>query len=241
VLFRRRSSVRPAVLILAAITALVAVAVGLVVLFGGSRAAPSERGPLHWTAATLGQVALPVRFVRSPASLLGQCRRTARAVGYAVPCPRMIPDGLQPTPVGGGPCLHYRFHIVGLPCTVFSVWHGWVVGSSQIGTGGPAFQHLVIQVSPTPTNFAHAVNGPIALWHRAGPVIGGSLMLNGWRMHWLFVDPEHNDGSAFMSHVVLCWTTGGHTYAVGFHTVTTKLSAAAMDYELVRNLELVRP
>lgn len=153
----------------------------------------------------------------------------------------MIPDGLQPTPVGAGPCLHYRFHIVGLPCTAFSVWGGWVVGSSQIGVSGATFQHLVIQVSPQPTNYAHAVNGPIALWPGAGPVIGGPLVLHGWHMRWLFVDPEHNGGSAFMTHVVLCWTTNGHTYAVGFHAVTTKLTAAAMDYELVRHLELVRP
>jgi hypothetical protein len=152
----------------------------------------------------------------------------------------MIPDGLQPTPVAAGPCLHYQFQIVGLPCTASFGWRGWVVGSSQIGTGGPAFQHLAIQVSPKPTNFAHAVNGPIALWPGAGPVIGGTLVLNGWHMRWLLVNPEHNDGSAFMSHVVLSWTTNGHTYAVGFHAVTTKLRAAAMDYELVRHLELVR-
>ena len=57
----------------------------------------------------------------------------------------------------------------------------------------------------------------------------------------MFVDPDHNDGSAFMGHVVLCWTTGGHTYAVGFHSVTSKIAAAAMDYELVRSLHLVGP
>lgn len=154
----------------------------------------------------------------------------------------MIPDGLQPTPVLGGPCLHYRFQIVGLPCQAFSgLWGGWVVGSSQIGTGGPAFQHLVIQVSPKPTSYAHAVNGPISLQPSQHPITGGTINLNGWHMRWLFVDPDHNDGSAFMGHVVLCWTASGHTYAIGFHAITSRLTAAAMDYELVRHTKLVRP
>jgi hypothetical protein len=222
-----------------AIVALSVSHVALAMPRSGDRAKPS---PLHWTAASLREVALPVRFVQSPPTLLHECQRTARAVRYAVPCPLMIPVGLQPTPVTGGPCMHYRFQIVGLPCAAFSgLWGGWVVGSSQIGTAGAGFQHLVIQVSPKPTSYAHAVNGPIALWRGAGPMIGGTIILHGWRMRWLFVDPDHNDGSAFMSHVVLCWTTHGHTYALGFHAVTTELAAAAMDYELVRHLELVRP
>jgi hypothetical protein len=44
-----------------------------------------------------------------------------------------------------------------------------------------------------------------------------------------------------MEHVVFVWTVDGHTYAVGFHAVTSLLTAAALDYQLVRQLQLVDP
>lgn len=154
----------------------------------------------------------------------------------------MIPEGLQPTPILAGPCARYVFHIVGVACSASPLWHGWVVGSTQIGTDGASFQHLVIQISPKATSYGRAVNGPVALPPAfEHPITGGTLVVHGWHMRWLFVDPKQNPGSAFMDHVVLCWTANGHTYAVGFHAVTSKLTAAAMDYELVRHLELVRP
>jgi len=40
---------------------------------------------------------------------------------------------------------------------------------------------------------------------------------------------------------VLVWTQAGHTYAIGFHAVTTFTAAAALDYQLVRQLQLVGP
>lgn len=194
---------------------------------------------LHWTPASLQGVALPVRFTVSPPSLRAQCRRTARAVDYPVPCPLMTPGGLEPTPTpGGSPCVHYRFHIVGVSCG----WDGWVAGSSQLGVEGAGFQHLVIVASPTPTNYGRAVNGPVSLPPAyEHPIVGGAITVHGWNLRWLFVDPARNPGSAFMNHVVLCWTVNGHTYAVGFHAVTSKLVAAAMDYDLIRHLQLVRP
>jgi hypothetical protein len=42
-------------------------------------------------------------------------------------------------------------------------------------------------------------------------------------------------------HDVLVWTTGGHTYAVGFHEFGTRRSTRALDVELVRGIRLVKP
>jgi hypothetical protein len=220
---------------------LLAATLGGALLAAMTAPAASKARPLYWTGASLRAVPIPVRFVPSPPSLLQQCHRAARAVGYPVPCPMTIPRGLQPTPVLAGPCLDYRFQIVGAACTATPAWRRWVAGSSQTGAGRAAFQHLVIQASPTATNYAHAVNGPIALRPNDRPMTGGIVPLHSWRMRWLFVDPTHNDGSAFMSHVVLCWTVNGHTYAIGFHAVTSETTAAAMDYQLVRHVVLVRP
>jgi hypothetical protein len=115
-------------------------------MFPASVRLDSRRPTLDWSKRTLAHVALPVRFEPAPTALLRQCRRTARAVGYAVPCPSSLPSGLTGTQVEGGPCSGFRFGIVGLPCPAGSQsWHGWIVGSSQLATGTTSFQHLVIQ------------------------------------------------------------------------------------------------
>jgi len=45
----------------------------------------------------LGQRAVGLRFVVASPSLLAKCRATARVVGYPVPCPTRVPEGLSPT------------------------------------------------------------------------------------------------------------------------------------------------
>ena len=47
----------------------------------------------------------------SPPGILAQCRRTARRVGYAVPCPMLLPKGLKET--GRTPGSSCALHIVG--------------------------------------------------------------------------------------------------------------------------------
>jgi len=217
---------------LAAMTLAVAGAV-----HGSATAAPKG---LDWTARSLGAIHLAVTFVPRTMSLLRQCERTARAVGYPVPCPTAVPKGLVGTAVTAGPCRGYRFQLVGTACTAtVAAWRGWVVGSTQLGAGR-SFQHLVIEVAPRPVSYAEAVNGP-TVTPGDHPEVGDPITINHRRRRWLFVDPQTNPGSAFMGHVVLVWTEGGHTYAVGFHAVTTLTAAAALDYQLVRRLQLVGP
>jgi hypothetical protein len=194
---------------------------------------------LDWAKQVLARASLPVHFVQRPASLLAECRRTARLVGYPVPCPSLIPAGITGTLIDAGPCRGFRFGIVGVACSSGSQsWRGWVVGSSQLAPGTTSFQHLVIQAAPRPVGFVRAVDGPGSTdQYRVDA--GGRLTAGRWHGRWVFVNPATNPGSAFMGHLVFVWTVGGHTYAVGFHAVTTMLTAAAMDYELVRHIELI--
>ena len=164
----------------------------------------------------------------------------ARAVGYPAPCPTVIPQGLQPT-VTVGQC---RFQIVGLPCGGTgpgNPWHGWIIGSSEVDDIRYTFtpQHLVIAATPSPVRrYAKVVNGPA--WYRGNRVeVGPSFAVHGWHVTSVFVPPRYNEGSAFAGHVVLIWTTGRHTYAIGFHDTTTRKVALAMDLELLRHLRLV--
>lgn len=89
-------------------------------------------------------------------------------------------------------------------------------------------------------SFAHVVNGPV--WRPEERVrVGGSVLVNRWRARWIYVPPSTNEGSAFAGHHVLVWTTGGHTYAIGFHETSTAATARAMDLALIRNLQIVSP
>jgi hypothetical protein len=175
-------------------------------------------------------------FMPASSELLAACRRTARAVGYPVPCPTKVPHGLTETGANGpsGCALHVigPGGIGGCPKS----WRGWVVGSSDTPTN-----HLVITASPRPLqSYARVVNGPA--WYpeaRVKPLGWTTVGLT--RMRAVFVPQGTNDGSAFANHVVLIWTVGRHTYGVGFHVVKSLRQTLLLDRELARHLRLVRP
>ena len=99
----------------------------------------------------------------------------------------------------------------------------------------------MITASPKPlTNDAKLVNGP-AWYPRARTRPVGRVKINGWPMRAVYVPPATNDGSAFMSHVVLVWTHSGHTYGVGFHNTRGIQQTLLLDEELARHIKLVRP
>ena len=186
-------------------------------------------------------------FMSTGQRLAAECRSGARAVGYAVPCPTRIPRGLAGTATGiptatgvdAQPGCRPRFQIVGVPpCRPLRKWKGWIAGSSQIAWPR---EHLVILASPRPIrDYAKFVNGPA--WYPADRVDAGDwTTVNGRRVRWVFVPPGTNDGSAVAGHVMLIWTTGGHTYGVGFHDTSTRAATRAMDVELVRHLRMVEP
>jgi hypothetical protein len=171
-----------------------------------------------------------------PASpeLRKKCRSTANEVGYPVPCPTRVPEGLTATRAVG----ECQLDIIG-PGGVGGcarAWRGWVVGSSETND-----QHLVIVASPRPLRSnAKVVNGPA--WYpsaRVRPL--HSLTLNRWRIRAVYVPPGKNEGSAFASHVVLIWTVSGHTYGVGFHNVHGLRRTFDLDVALARGIMLVAP
>jgi hypothetical protein len=60
-------------------------------------------------------------------------------------------------------------------------------------------------------------------------------------MRAVYVPVKTNAGSAFMRHVVLIWTVGGHTYGVGFHKVQGVRPTLDLDKALARGIRLVAP
>ena len=203
-------------------------AVAFVALMSGGC---SDRGEVSVTEPPEPAVSV---LVQAAPELLEKCQATANEVGYPIPCPTRVPEGLAATPGIGG-C---QLEIIG-PGGVgrcAKSWRGWVVGSSETND-----QHLVINASPRPVqNAAKVVNGPA--WYpgaRVRPL--HSLTINGWRMRAVYVPVKTNAGSAFMRHVVLIWTIRGHTYGIGFHNVHGLGATLDLDADLARGVRFIAP
>ena len=198
--------------------------------------------------STSRHVRLPVSFVPTGVAVIGQCRVAARTLGYAVPCPTLIPRGLVGTPIGiptrdgkfqTQPGCKPRFPIAGLsPCKPISNdQKNWIFGSSQVALPR---EHLVIRGSPRPINDYATALGVEGLDPSKRVKLGGWITLHGWRARWVFV-PVRGNESIFLGHVALVWTTGRHTYAVGFHDWNRRAVTKAMDVELLRSIRMVAP
>ena len=163
-------------------------------------------------------------FVQAGAGVRAECRATARALGYPVPCLSEVPRQI------GGAGL--TFIEQGPP----GPWRRWAVGSTSVGP-----EHLVTTASPRPlANYAKVVNGP-AWYPRSRVQPFAWVTINGRRMRAVYVPPATNDGSAFAHHVVLIWTVDHHTYGFGFHNLHGRHETLRLDEELARHITLVGP
>ena len=234
---RAPESMRPRLIIALTVVALLLAALGLAGCSQGSRSrhttATNSTRPAPKPA--VGRTVAGVSWVPSSPALRKQCQETADAVRYAVPCPTIVPQGIQATP----PVRGCRFAVIGWDyrrgCGAVK-WRGWMVGSSQTDT-----EHLAVQAAPRIVrNAARAIDGP-GMFPGSRVQARGVVRVAGRIRHWYYVPPDLNGGSAFMHHLVLVWTASGHTYAYGFHVVTTFADARALDLELVRHLVVVQP
>jgi hypothetical protein len=185
-----------------------------------------------------------VQFVPTSPTVRKECQQTADTVKYAVPCPTLLPLGMEPTPGAHGCRFVFMAAHTTVPNCGGAIWRGWIGGSVQVDsryyTAG--FQHLVVQGAPrVVSNPVQAIDGPGKLLPGARVEPLGVATINGRAMHWYFVPPNLNYESAFQQHLVLVWTAAGHTYAYGFHVVATLAEARALDLELARHLAIVEP
>jgi len=197
-------------------------------------------GAAKKSAPRARQTVAGVTFLPASAAVRHECQRAANRLGYPIPCPTMLPQGLRPTPPQHG-C---HFAVVAAADEQVSCpsprWHGWMFGSSQVQAPlQPPTQHLVLQAAPQVVDPTRAIDGavPPDQGYPIRPM--GATRMDGRRMHWYLVPPNH--GSAFAGHLVLVWNAYGHTYAYGFHVLDTLDHVRAFDLELVRHLLTVYP
>ena len=208
--------------------------------------APARRAP---TAVAVGTVLVPegkysVALVPVTPSERG-CVRTARRLGYPVPCPAKLP---QAALGANAVCLH----------TVMSpgwirgcgpgprVWRGWMVADGGEAASGPGLnasttEHLVMEASPSRTTSGNLIaNGPgwasLGRPHTVRAL--GWISIGGRRMRWIVVTPD-TGGSAMAGHLMLVWATRSHTHALGFHILWGIPVARALDLAVASHLVMV--
>jgi hypothetical protein len=139
---------------------LVLAGAALLIVVGCGNAARTARHATRLDAST-GETIAGVVFVPVAAAVRKECENTANTVGYAIPCPTILPAGLAPTPPVDGCGWAIVAPSAEPPCGV-PTWRGWMVGSSQIGDGASSdFQHLILQAAPRIVRDpAQAIDGP---------------------------------------------------------------------------------
>lgn len=151
-----------------------------------------------------------VTLVAAEPTVQEQCLETANFLAYPIPCPRLLPDGSQPTPVVG-PLASSRFadHFIHPGYRGFSRWVFMSVDFPASNVEG----HLVISGSPEkdePRRFIYLAPVP----SERVEVLGRAEFRRG-ESKWIYV--PQSSSSIFGGHTVLVWSEGGHTYGVGFH------------------------
>ena len=187
----------------------IAIAGAALLAFSGCASSDSASG--HRSAG--------VPLVAAPAEMHSQCSAAAARVGFAVPCPTVVPsldhrgmtcDPTTQDPASFPPCTGTS----GFVTPAFFVdFQGFRVGPDYVGVDGKPIGHLTLRAEPHregPPCFGTVV-GMIALpQHTATEYRCTNNTLRVQR------DAEHGEG-AYVGHVLLAWTQDGIDYSVSAH------------------------
>jgi hypothetical protein len=178
----------------------------------------------------------------APAIVAQQCAKTANALGYPVPCPRLLPRDVLPTPIAGpfanSKKAHEFIH------TGYGSFRKFVTEDMSFPAAGTSldvpntgYGHLVISGAPQGMDLRHLLYGPSA--RSNDPVKPeGFEKVFGVRGEFVRVLPTDSN-SIFQFHLVLTWSSGDHLYAVGFHRWNE--ASRALDLAVARSIVLVSP
>jgi hypothetical protein len=185
-------------------------------------AAGYREGPLPSAALQLGGVYLaPV-----DAGLLNRCRQAARRLGFAVPCPRLLPTE-QPGPPGATACAPPVSDCMPLAGTFLLDDQQLIVPPSYVGVDRKPQGHLVIVGASSPANpsvncyGARRIGAPCI--HEVSAVL-------------VTCQPASETHGG---HVLLRFTAGRTVVAVSLHGWSTLNQHLVI--ELARHLHLVAP
>jgi hypothetical protein len=174
-----------------------------------------------------------IHFVQAPHEIQGQCRRTAKRLGYPVPCPRLLPDNSTPTPIDD-PALRELPYADEYVRPGFRGYRRWMFLTVEFPTATRE-GHLVISASPQPVDAHHFMSLRPSSDDKLDRVERLRFRGSSTEVVRVLV----SDGSIFQRHTVLMWPEGGHTYGVGFHGLDKE--AEGLNLEVASKIELVGP
>lgn len=184
-----------------------------------------------------GVVLLPAQRMRldtgSTDTTLEVCHQAAHTLGFAVACPKLLPDGAI-ADVGSS--------AANCPGLVMDLGPGcgderaYSFASIQFPTDARE-GHLVIIGAPRRMSAKDIINSPVPPPGQAPVVIEGTVAVARRLAQVVRVAPS--SATALGGHLVLVWTVGAHTYALGFHGLDA--GARALDLVVAASIDMVQP
>jgi hypothetical protein len=174
-----------------------------------------------------------IALEQAPAVVAEQCQHAANAVGYPVPCPRLLPFETRPYPPG--PFVH---HGIGPSRKSIFGSMAFPAAGTDLAVPFTSEGHLVISAEPTGTNLRHLLYGPEPDPRYDHVVREGAARVLGVRGEFVRVLATNTE-SIFLDHLIIVWSSGAHLYAVGFHRVNQ--ASRALDLAVARSVVLVPP
>lgn len=169
---------------------------------------------------------------RGNSTLHSDCRRTARALGFPVMCPTLLPKGSRASTASPACPAAYVDLFIHPGCTgsrIALLSIEWPT-SQRVG-------HFVMISLPHVLPPLRAVTAPVDPTPDDRVRTIGRVMIPGYQARWLLIPSAPS--SALSHHLTLYLTRGSRTYLVGFHGLDP--GARALDLEVARTAILSRP
>ena len=171
----------------------------------------------------------------APAEVRLQCQSAADALGFAVPCPTLLPSESKPTSSVDGACPG-RVLWIGTACGDPGAGAFASIEFERPANGAPG--HLVIEATAQALSPSDAVNYPLTSSDRQITLTPRGTMDVAGNTGDLFEVAE-DSGGPFSGHTVVVWTAGGHTYVAGIHGADS--ASLLLNDNIIEGLVMVTP
>lgn len=195
------------------------------------RSAPTTATSGHSPAAAPhNRIVSGVELIAAPRAVRIQCLKTAQALGFAVPCPNILPMGSYPT---GRTCGIFTKFYISPGCRLYSRR----LESSIEFPSDTRVGHLVVEAATGKRGVREMINGPVTLPDPVGLV--RRVQFRGYRGSLTRVPQESSSISG--GHTVLVWYVPDFNETVDVSVHGIDRGAYALVRAVASSLRMTRP
>jgi hypothetical protein len=181
----------------------------------------------------VGEKLVPVEHVTiRKGGIEKECRVTAKVVGYAVPCPRLLPESATATPVSTSCRGQYVGWLIQPTCAPYQQ----IVFSSINWETTRRVGHFVITATPRRLGLLSAITYPKPPSRFDRILTVGHTKVAGHPAE-IVKCLSLVSNRLYSGHTVFVWSIGDHTYLLGFHG--TDRGARQLDEAVASTLQFV--